>query len=121
LLIVAQKKLDIFDFDKGYGLVKSYSRVELSMDQSEQTAEDWRDSMRAGFICALLFISICVTLFCIAPNVYWLVLHFNVNGPGARISQGNTIERTQKLSMHVEDMDASPSSQKSGQNSHHIP
>jgi hypothetical protein len=79
LLIKAQKKFDLFDLAKGYGLVKDYSRLTVTVTQSDDAALNWQDRVRVGFICALIFIALVVCTFCIVPNIYLLMTHFSIN------------------------------------------
>lgn len=41
LLVKAQKKFDLVDLTKGYGLVKDYSRLTISLTQTDQAVEEW--------------------------------------------------------------------------------
>ena len=79
MAIAAQKQFHIYDFYKGYGLVKDYSRLNVTMTQSLAAAEEWQDSVDIGYIAALTFCGIMVLCFCIAPNFYHLGKHFRRN------------------------------------------
>ena len=81
MVIAAQKRFHIFDFEKGYGLIKDYSRVNVTMTQSLAATEDWQESVDGGYIAALTFCGIMVLCFCIAPNCYHLGRHFMRNKP----------------------------------------
>ena len=79
LVTKAQKRFHIFNFDKGYGLLKDYSRVYVTMDQTDLAIEEWQESVDVGYICALVFCGVMLAAFCIAPNVYWAINHFKKN------------------------------------------
>lgn len=49
------------------------------MTQTDLAIEDWKQSVDVGYICALVFCGLMFASFCIAPNVYWLYLHFRQN------------------------------------------
>lgn len=79
--------------------MKEYSRLEVSLTQSDNETAEWQDSIKVGYICALTFISICIAIFCIAPNVYWVMCHYKLNESGARIAGegGTQSSRTSSL------------------------
>ena len=78
-MVAAQKRFHIFDFDKGYGLVKDYTRLNVTMTQSLAAAEEWQESVSVGYVAALTFCAIMVLCFCIAPNCYHLGRHCKRN------------------------------------------
>ena len=59
--------------------MKEYSRIYLTVTQTDQAIEEWEESVDVGYICALVFCALVFATFCIAPNVYWLVRHFSQN------------------------------------------
>ena len=73
LLTKAQKRFDIFDFSKGYGLIQSFTRLTVSLTQSEPAVEEWEESVRIGYIFALIFCTLVIGSLCIAPNIYLLI------------------------------------------------
>ena len=79
LLIGVQKKFDLIDFSKDYGLFKDYSRLSVTLDQSLNTAKVWQEELKGGYIAACIFCTTVLVVFCIAPNVYLLTKHFKRN------------------------------------------
>ena len=76
-----QKKLHLFDFSKGYGLVKEYSRLYVTLEESEPAVEEWYASVSVGYVVALVFCGIMFVVFCCAPNIFHLIRHFTDNKP----------------------------------------
>ena len=58
-------------------MIKEYSRVYLTMTQTDLAIKDWQESVDVGYIVALIFCAIIFITFCIAPNIYWLIRHFS--------------------------------------------
>ena len=76
-----QVKHEIFDFEKGYGLIKPYTELYVTLTNSEEAEEEIRDDVRVGYIVSLCFVALMIALFCCAPNIYHLVRHFSNNEP----------------------------------------
>lgn len=86
LLIAAQKKFDLLNLTKGYGLVKDYSRLTVAVVKSDQAAEEWDQSVEVGYIVALCFCSLIFLAFCLAPNIYLIICHFRSNKQGVTVT-----------------------------------
>ena len=76
-----QEKLHFIDFAKGYGLVKDYTRLYVTLENSELAEIEIRDNVHFGYIVSLIFVAIMFVTFCCAPNFYMLFRHFSQNEP----------------------------------------
>ena len=62
--------------------------------------------MQVGFIIALTFISLCIAIFCIAPNIYWIVLHYKLNKFETAASSKKILRKgSEVISMHFDESD----------------
>lgn len=68
-----QHKFGMFNFtDQTTGFIRNFTEVQFTLTESDVQLAQWRDSLRAGFILALLLVSCFLTLFFLLPNVYLL-------------------------------------------------
>lgn len=68
-----QKRVGIFNFtDQTSGFIRSFTTVEFLLTQSDTSLEDWRASVRWGFMLASLMISVFVFFFFMVPNLLLL-------------------------------------------------
>jgi len=76
LAISLQKRFNLVDLDKGYGLITRESRVTMMVTQSDTATEEWQQSMRVGFYSAATFCTLVILAFFVVPNVAMLIRHF---------------------------------------------
>lgn len=83
MLAGLQHKFGMFNFtDQTTGFIRNFTEIQFTLTESDVSLAQWRDSVKGGFILALLLVSAFLTIFFLLPNVYLITQRVKDQKPG---------------------------------------